>query len=233
MELAKESERLKSSFLKNINHEIRTPLNAIVGFTQLLINDEELDNKTFAKIIDKNANELFTQISNIIELSTTQSNRCHSSKSKIEIKDALNQVYTESLSYKNIKDDVEINLTLHDIDEKDIITTDKEILFQILKHLIDNALKFTKKGQVSIGCKKNKEYYCIYVNDTGIGIDKDKLPTIFNAFQKIEDHKNIHRGFGIGLALVKHLAMQININLKVKSKVDEGTKFSIYFPIHT
>jgi signal transduction histidine kinase len=230
---AKESDLLKATLLSNIYHEIRTPLNAIIGFTQLLGIEEKIKNTDYLKIIDKNADDLLGLVDNIIELSKLQSDNGVIEINKIRISEMMQNLLNETSIVKEAhrKNKIEVVPDFNELMPSDYIYTNMAILEKILKQLIDNALKYTQEGFIRIGCKISEKKAIFHVTDTGIGIEKDKIPFIFNAFHKIEDHNNLHRGIGIGLAISKQLSEKINGQLLVESEYKKGTKFVLQIPV--
>jgi len=232
LDKAQESERLKTSLISNIYHEIRTPLNAIIGFVQLLSIEEEIKNTKYIDIIEKNADDLLSLVDNLIELSNLQAGIKDLKIKELNINEFLNTIYNETVSIRNVqkKDHLDIRLEFYESVEYDIITTDSIKLYKIIRQLIDNALKYTKEGSISIGYFKDDQSAYFTISDTGIGIREDRILSIFNPFLKIEDQPNLYRGMGIGLALAKQLADLINGEIEVESKLNEGTKFTIKLP---
>jgi signal transduction histidine kinase len=231
---AKESDLFKSTLLSNIYHEIRTPLNAIMGFTQLLGFDENIKNKEYLNIIDKNADNLLVLVDNIIELSKLQSENPQFEIEKVVIKDLMNKLYSEtcSLNEANEKYNIEIVSDFNELTGSDLIYTNKQNLEKILKQLVDNALKYTIEGKICLSCKISNNLILFEVSDTGIGIEKEKISAIFNPFHKIEDHNNLHRGMGIGLTLAKQLSKRLNGELSVESEFKKGSKFTLSLPFN-
>jgi signal transduction histidine kinase len=232
IEKAKESERLKSNLISNIYHEIRTPLNAIIGFVQLLSLEEELINKKYIDIIEKNADDLLSLVDNLIELSNLQAGINELKVNELKVKDFLDKLYQETIAIRNVqkKNHLDIRLDFYDSIEFDIIRTDSLKLYKIIRQIIENALKYTKEGCISIGYFKTSDSAYFTISDTGIGIREDRISSIFNPFLKIEDQPNLYRGMGIGLTVAKHLTDIIKGEIKVESKLNEGTKFTIKVP---
>jgi len=246
---AEDSQKLISSFLSNLSHEIRTPLNAILGFTQLIgIGNltESLKNQ-YANIIEQNVDSLLTQIGNIMDVAKLNTGQYQLKNASFHLSDLLEELYTEMepLSKTDTKN---IELKLTNNNNGLAIHTDRNAIKNILKNLIENAIKYTEKGNVEFGYNiatssfdKSKAYIIsnksdivldIFVSDTGIGISEDEQLKIFNAFTKIEDtRKKLYRGTGIGLTLVKNLTEKLNGQIKLESKLNEGSKFLISFRI--
>jgi signal transduction histidine kinase len=229
---AKESDTFKSSLLSNIYHEIRTPLNAIIGFSQLLGFEEDIKHKEYLKIIDKNADDLLVFVDNIIELSKIQSENQSYELERIGLKEFMNKLFMETclLRDSHKKEEIEIFPDFHDLSENDYLITNRQILEKTLNQLANNALKYTTKGIVGLSCKQTNKFVVFDVSDTGKGIEKEKLPLIFNPFHKVTDQNHTHRGLGIGLAIAKHFSQRLNGQLIVESEINKGTKFSLILP---
>ncbi len=233
-EKAEESDRLKSAFLANMSHEIRTPLNAILGFADLL-SDEEIPAETKNEIsghLNHSADTLLKLIDDIFDIAKIESGQLAINKSSItaaEIFDKLIPMYGEKtkenvqLKFSKTHD----NITIH---------TDALRLQQVLINLIDNALKFTEKGLVEVGYYPEKEndknHIVFYVEDTGIGMNDRQLKIIFNRFSKIEENKaKIYRGAGLGLTISKNLVELLGGKIWVESRYGRGSKFSLSIPL--
>lgn len=231
---ALESERLKTAFLANVSHEVRTPLNGILGFAQVLetqeVSMEEV--KKFASIILKRGNELLELFNGILDLSLIESNQLRISPKSVNINGILYDLFSTFLLNEKVKSK-KIDLRLGKVLPEDFeFITDPLRLKQILSNLIENGIKFTKKGFVEFGCLKQENGDLLfYVKDTGIGIPSNKFETIFERFQQI-DYDFISReykGAGLGLPLAKGLVNLLGGRIWVESSLGEGSTF--YFTI--
>lgn len=227
---AEESDRLKSSFLSNISHEVRTPMNAIVGFSEI-IREGDLDHDdicNYLKIISSNTDELLMILNDIIDMSKIEAAPIEINKSNIEISELVRQVI-DQYAIDNVciaKPEVKI---IHK-PLKHVANTDPLRLTQVLNHLINNALKFTTKGTITINYMLKGNTIEFAIKDTGIGIEEDHLSKIFNRFYKVEESsKNLYRGNGIGLCLSKNLVKVLGGEIWVESKPKQGSTF--YFSI--
>ncbi len=229
---AEESDKLKSAFLANMSHEIRTPMNAIVGFANLL-KDEDLspgERNEFISIINSNSEILLVLIDDILDLSLIEANQVVIRKEVVGLNEILDNIYS-AFSLMNKKDGLTIKLNneLHSLDLK--INTDKVRLKQILTNLMNNAYKFTEKGFIELGMKMQHDDLTIYVKDTGIGISESDLPFVFDRFRKSEIRKKtLYRGTGLGLAISKALSQLLGGELKVESTLETGSVFSLVIP---
>jgi len=242
LEKAEDAEKLISSFLSNLSHEIRTPINAIIGFSQIIcttnINEEEKDK--FAEIIENNIISLLNQIDNIMDIAKLHTGKYIITNKKINISYLFKELYHRLKSETKLKkENVNFNLLI-DENEDIIISSDEAAFRHIVFNLVENALKYTEKGFVEFGfiifkAKKDKEKSTIeiFVNDTGIGIKEKSQEIIFNPFSKIETSKDqLHRGTGLGLALVKNLTEKLNGKIKLESEPNKGTKIRIFIPLN-
>lgn len=231
-EKAEESDILKSEFLKTISHEIRTPLNGIIGFTDLIISKElsKKELKDIQQYIFKSSQELTSTIENVVEMAHLSSKQYQVHKTDIKVsllfKKITNQIndgflYNHS---KNIALDIDLN------DEIEIYS-DINILRKIILQLVKNALIYTEKGKIIIGCYKEKTKIIFYVKDTGIGIRKEKLDVIFSPFRQVGDNTNIKNGgIGLGLTIVKEFIFLLNGEIWVDSEIKKGSTFFISLP---
>ena len=235
LEKAKDAEKLISSFLSNLSHEIRTPMNAIMGFSQIMCSTDinQKEREKYTEIIEKNVEELLNQIDNIMNVAKLHSGQYNIVNKTFNLNDLFSELYIKlKAETKLIKNKVDFQLNIAGNDNIEIFS-DEESYKHIIFNLVENALKYTEKGFVEFGYKiSSNNIIEIFVNDTGIGIEKQQQKFIFNAFSRIEDSKEkIYRGTGLGLALVKSLTEKLNGKIELNSKLNEGTKFSIFIPL--
>ena len=236
-EKAEESDRLKSAFLSNMSHEIRTPLNGIVGFSQLLFEDEE-NPKTRQMYIDQvnqNSEMLLRIINNILEISKIQENMIAPKIRDVKLSDLLHyvgQIYSSRKSPLSEKG-LDFLQEIHPGCKKLTIRTDPDCLNQILFNFLDNAVKYTSQGTITLGCQPEENFLRIYVKDTGIGISADVMPRIFDRFKRFQDSENISEGFGLGLSISRGLAAALEAKLEVTSQPGEGSCFSVLLPLNS
>lgn len=236
-EAAEESDLLKSTFLANMSHEIRTPMNGILGFAELL-KDQDLSPEEkieYIKIIDSNGKQLLRLINDIIDISKIELNQLSIHKTVFNLNTIIHNIHIHfvqeqtRIRNQNIKLEIQIPTNINNI-----INTDESRLVQILANLISNAVKFTEKGTVTIGFKKIKidtiDYYKFHVTDTGIGIPESMTSLIFERFGQVQAQKfkNEH-GTGLGLAISKGLVELLGGNIWFESTPNIGSSF--YFTI--
>jgi len=231
----RESVQIKEKFIANISHEIRTPMNAILGFTSLL-RKKELDDQSaeFVQLIEKSGENLLAIINDVLDLSKIEAGMMRIESAPFSIRGLLHS--TESM-FRGRANENDISL-MSSVDKSvpDLLDGDAVRLTQILSNLIGNSLKFTKKGSVQIkisneGLEGNLIMIGIRVEDTGIGIENDKLKNIFDRFHQVEDAVTRHYGgTGLGLAIVRELVLLQQGSISVESVVEKGTTFQVFIP---
>mgnify|MGYP000978763931 FL=1 len=221
---AKESEQLKTKFLENITHEIHTPLNAIVGFSQLLVDSNDVEEKMeYKKIISENNETLLNLFNNILDYSKMEAGIM---SLKIELFDvcALAHDIFEVYSVQNIKK-LECNFKF---EGKGVyVFSDKRKIKDIITNLLNNAFKFTNEGFVELSVEDTGENVRIGVKDSGIGIGEPKQKQIFDRFYKLNDFS---QGTGLGLSIAYKLVKLIGGELKIKSELGKGSEFYFILP---
>lgn len=225
---AEQSEKFKQQFLANMSHEIRTPMNAVMGMTNLLIDKGPRDDQlNYLEGIQKSSNTLLHIINDILDISKIEAGKIAMEEIDYSIHEVVDQV-VQTLHYKAVEKGLEL-ITDIDPDLPDVVLGDPTRLNQVLMNLAGNAVKFTEKGSVTIEIKKtgieNKIRYSII--DTGIGISKDNLQSVFESFSQA--HSSDTRKFGgtgLGLTISKQLVELMGGNLSIESEEGAGTVFS-------
>ena len=236
-EKAEESDRLKSAFLRNISHEVRTPMNAISGFTDILCKDttEKTKRQQYADIIHKSVNQLLTVVENMITIAFIETNQLQIKNVQFAPADLINDLFAEYLWIKNKTDKNDILLKIENSIPAELkIVSDYTHLQQILRILLDNSIKFTKKGCIKLGLTKNENNLNFFVADTGIGIPKEKQEVILKSFTQADDTvRQLFGGMGLGLSIAVGLIKLLGGQLIINSEENKGTliKFSIPVPI--
>ncbi|MDR2968234.1 MAG: response regulator [Tannerellaceae bacterium] len=225
---AQMSDRLKSAFLANMSHEIRTPLNGIVGFSNVLTSDEELgveERQMFIETIHNNCNLLLGLISDVLDIAQIETGAMSFNEEVCDVNELMNQILvTQRVIIP------EHLVLIGDIPEKTYhIITDKLRLNQVITNLINNAVKFTEKGSVTVGytCEDDKILH-FFVEDTGKGIPEADLFNIFERFFKKDDFK---QGAGLGLSICKMIIDRFGGDISVTSKLGEGSRFTVTIPL--
>ncbi len=223
---AEESDRLKSAFVANMSHEIRTPLNAIVGFTSVLpdINDEE-ERKSLLDLIQENTQKLLRIVDDVVNISKIESGKEELVMTSFDLNTLL--LETMNRSEQGLAQGVEMKTQF--AQESQTITTDLARLNEIMKHLLQNATKFTQTGSIVVGYDQPVDgRICIWVRDTGKGVAEENLERIFERFFKVDE---FIPGAGLGLSLSRVMAFSLGGDVTVESKLGEGSTFRVVIPI--
>ena len=222
---AEELDRLKSAFLANMSHEIRTPLNAIVGFASLLTETEDMkDRKQYMAIVQENTELLLQLISDILDLSKMESGAFEFVKSDTDV----NLLCSEIIRSLRMKVPAGVELVFEECLPGCHVWADKNRLNQVISNFINNALKFTFSGSITLGYYRQTDGYLrFYVRDTGMGIPKNKIKTVFDRFVKLNSF--VH-GTGLGLSICKSLVEQMGGTIGVESEEGEGSCFWFTYP---
>lgn len=235
-ERIEELNNLKSNFLLNISHEIRTPLNSILGFSELLLS--ELESKElkdlieYVKSINRGGLRLLNLMDNIIEISLIESSRNELKFENLKVSVLIEPVAN---SFRELVAEKKLNFVIKIIDDFNIIT-DPSRLHLILRNLIDNAVKFTHQGEIRVSTYIEKDEKTklgvIEISDTGIGISEKFKSKLFQPWsQESAGLNREYEGLGLGLTLSKKLTELLGGTIEIESKIDEGTKVRVKFPL--
>ena len=217
-------DRLKSAFLANMSHEIRTPLNAIVGFSDLLVETEELEERQeYIKIVRENNDLLLQLISDILDLSKIEAGTFEFTNGDVDVY-LLCEDIVRSMRMK-AKGEVELVLDNH-LPVCHVIS-DRNRIHQVISNFVNNAMKFTSEGSIHVGYKLKDGELEFYVEDTGIGIEKEQLPHIFERFVKLNTF--VH-GTGLGLSICQSIVEQLGGRIDVDSEKGKGSRFWFTIP---
>jgi len=222
----------KNQFLTTVSHELRTPLNSIIGFSNVLLDNQQIKgaDRDHAQTILNNGKQLLAVVNDVLNLSLIDSNRLALTA---RVVDLLRLLQGLEAKYRLIaqKTGISLKFTL-DKQLPPLIEIDDEHLMQILKQLLDNAFKFTHQGHVTLSAAMIEHSLVCTLTDTGIGIPTDKLAQIFEPFTQA-DSSNTRRysGTGVGLFIAKSIAEKMNGTLSVESTVGVGTRFDLVLPI--
>ena len=221
---AERSNQLKSAFLANMSHEIRTPLNAILGFSRIIAETENAEERLqYYDIVEKNNMRLQELINEILDLSKIESGM-------MEFNYAPVSLYILCEDVKNtysFRCQPGVELVFEESDPSLVISTDRNRLFQVFSNLIGNATKFTAKGSISFGYKLTEKEIVFHIADTGSGISDDKIDKIFDRFIMAN---NQVQGTGLGLSISKIIVEKLGGKIAVQSKMETGTTFTFTLP---
>jgi signal transduction histidine kinase len=232
-ERLEEASQLKSQFLANVNHDLRTPVSAIIGYGRLVLRETEgqiapLQSENLQDLLN-NAERLLNQIDSLLDFAKIEAGKMavHVEPVKVnEVIQAAISTIEPSLNGGNVRIIREI------ASDMPALNTDREKLRQIILNLLDNALKFTERGEIKIAASQQNGSFKLAVSDTGIGIPKEELNKIFEEFHRGDSSstKN-YRGTGLGLAIVKQFANLLGGEVAVESEVGKGSVFTVTLPL--
>lgn len=218
-EKAEEANRLKTAFLANMSHEIRTPLNAIVGFSNLITQTEDVEEKEeFCKIIETNNELLLRLINDILDLSKIEAGQLDFNYSEVELSTIFHDL--ESVYKGRVKEGIQL---ICDLPEKACtIYSEKNRLIQVISNFLSNACKFTFDGTIRFGYKETETGVYCYVSDTGKGIAKENIPHIFERFAKFD---SFIQGTGLGLSICETIIQHLGGKIGLESEEGKGSTF--------
>lgn len=236
-EKAEESDRLKTSFLANMSHEIRTPMNAILGFTNLLVDDEQLDRASkleFSSILKQSGENLMQIINDILDISKLETGQLTMYPREVEIKPLLHELYLIFQQRLNESDKSHVQLRVVAPADNILLHTDQVRFSQVFMNLLSNSVKFTKAGEIRFGIAEfTAEQISFFVSDTGIGISPEIQGSIFDRFRQAdESFSRIYGGTGLGLSISKKIIELMGGDIQLDSKVGQGTTFTFRIPVN-
>lgn len=229
-EIANKANEAKSEFLANMSHEIRTPLNAIVGFVESILDDELSDeHREQLEYVSSSSNYLHSLINDILDISKIEAHEVHIESIPFSLRNLVKQLQANTLSLLS-QEEKDINLIIqYDDSISDIILGDPVRLNQILINLLSNSVKFTTKGFIKLTISKHENKLHFSVNDSGIGIPKDKQKLVFEPFKQADTSTTReYGGTGLGLSLSARLVRLMGGELELKSHPlrERGTEFA-------
>ncbi len=236
-EKAEESDKLKTAFLANMSHEIRTPMNGILGFAELL-KEQDLTNEIQQKyihIIEKSGARMLNIINNIVDISKIEAGLMEITLTDSDINEQIDYIYNFFKPEVEAKG-MQLYFKKHYANHKAIIKTDQEKLYAIFTNLVKNAIKYSYRGYIEFGYypeqnKQGRDLMIFYVKDTGIGIHKDKTSIIFDRFRQVSEGKNRHyEGAGLGLSITKSYVEMLGGKIWVESEEGVGSRFCFSLP---
>lgn len=225
---AEESDRLKTAFLANMGHEIRTPLNAIVGFADLLpvVEDEE-NRQQLINEIQENNRKLLRIIDGLVSMSKIEAEAKNLVKSQVDLIPLLNDIVKD---YLTMVDQQSVVLVTQFPYSQLMLSTDVAKLTEILNNLMQNAVKFTQKGRITLGFDlEDGDHVRIWVKDTGKGIPEEDQTKIFDRFVKLDEYVP---GTGLGLSVAKSHVVSLGGTIGVDSRVGQGSTFWLVLPLN-
>lgn len=229
-----EASRLKTSFLSNMSHELRTPLNSVIALSGVL--NRRLANKiaeeeySYIEVIERNGRHLLSLINDILDISRIEAGKEEIDVSKFNANNLIQDITQLIHAQANQKNIELIHKNSH---SEIVLASDINKCRHILQNLIGNAIKFTERGRVEISAKKTNDFIHISVKDTGIGIEENQLKHIFEEFRQADGSTSRkYGGTGLGLSIAKKYANMLGGSIQVKSKMDEGSEFTLILPLY-
>lgn len=231
-EKAEQSEKLKTAILNNISHELRTPLNGLLGFLDVLENDDISDEEKneYIGVMKSSGSRLVNTVNNLIEVSMLDSGLSEVEKESFSLRRMIDELIEENKG-RYVKQLERLSVQLDIEPGHDFVTTDKGKLRQLLLNLMDNAFKFTLKGTVKIMVYSNAKDLTVKIKDTGMGIPPERLSKVFMPFEQV-DYSDTRRfeGNGMGLPVAQGMARHLGGTIEVSSVLDEGSVFTLKLP---
>ncbi len=225
----KNLEKTKKDFVVNVSHELRTPLTAIKGFVETMEEDIEEKNRYYLDIIKRNTNRVISIVGDLLLLSKLEEKQPHLELEEVNLKALIENVlkiFSQRLKEKNIR------LRCTTDEALPPLFADPFKLEQLFINLIDNAIKYTEKGEIQISIRKKGDAITFQITDSGIGIPKEHLPRIFERFYVVDQSRSRKLGgTGLGLSIVKHIVLLHKGRIKVNNIPGNGTTFIISLPI--
>lgn len=224
-EKAENADLLKSTFLANVTHEIRTPLNAIVGFSDLLSQEEDPElRESYTSLIKANNELLLNLVNDVLDISKIESDMLTFNYANNHLPSVMHDIY-QTMQFRMPEN---VTLALDPCPEI-VLNVDKNRMMQVLINLLTNAAKYTEKGSVRFGYGIRDRFVRFYVTDTGSGIPESELKNIFGRFVQLKGNK---QGIGLGLAICKGLIEKMGGTISATSRVGKGSTFSFTLPLN-
>lgn len=226
-----QNDQLKTMFIHNISHEVRTPMNGIVGFSDLLGSNDEVNEKEYRFYVDniiKNSQQLLSVIDNVLEISIIDSGNVNIKRNQVMLDRFLEEL--ERNFRVMLKTAETFRIESPSLEKSPVITTDELRLRQIFNNLIGNAIKFTQAGEIVVGYQVHAHEIMFYVKDDGIGISPENQVVIFERFKQSEGVVDRYGGTGLGLAITKELVTLLGGTIWVESQPGKGSVFYFTLP---
>jgi two-component system phosphate regulon sensor histidine kinase PhoR len=231
----REVAEMKNQIVSNVSHELRTPLSSIKAYMEMLIDGEAEDEQIrteFYNVIQSETNRLSRLIDNILNMSSIESGVVAFQPQRMILNDLLREVIEVIRPHAAAK---QIELIEQPADIAAQVMADHDMIYQVLVNLASNAIKYTPSGgtvTVAVRIDVNRRHVTVAVSDTGIGIAQDDLPHLFDKFYRVDAHKDIAPGTGLGLSLVRHIVEVVHGGqIGVTSQVSAGSTFSFSLPV--
>ena len=222
-------EKTKKDFVVNVSHELKTPLTAIKGFVETIEGQTEDDNRPYLEIIRRNTERMIAIVEDLLVLSELEERGSKIGRTRVDLKPMAESVLK---MFEKRAGEKGLSLSLEAPPDLPPVPADPNQMEGLLLNLVDNAVKYTEKGSVTVRVSVRDRSMAIDVEDTGIGIDADDLPHVFERFYVVDKSRSRKLGgTGLGLAIVKHIVSAHKGTVSVKSRIGEGTTFSVLLPL--
>jgi two-component system, NarL family, sensor histidine kinase EvgS len=233
-EAAESANRVKSAFLASMSHELRTPLNSIIGFTGIVLNELagplNLEQKKQLKMVKGSSHHLLDLINDVLDISKIEAGEVEISKEEFSLRQVMDQV---AASLRPLAEQKGLWLYLQMAPEVDSVVSDERRVRQVLINLVNNAVKFTEKGGVTIVCRQRDDQVEIAVTDTGIGIREEDMGRLFRPFQQLDTGTaRRYEGTGLGLSVCRKILDMLGSTIRVDSQYGKGTTFAFTIPVN-
>jgi signal transduction histidine kinase len=232
-EKLEEASKLKSQFLANVNHELRTPVSAIIGYGRLVLRETEgqisqLQRENLQDLLH-NAERLLSQIDSLLDFAKIEAGKIEVRVEPVSVEELIRgAISTVEPTLKN----GDVRLIQEIAPGIPALNTDREKLRQIILNLLDNAVKFTERGEIKISASQQNGWFRLAVSDPGVGIGKENLTKIFEEFHQGDRSSNKkYKGTGLGLAIVKKFVNLLGGEVGVESEVGKGSVFTVTLPL--
>jgi signal transduction histidine kinase len=222
--------RIKDRFMANVSHEMKTPLSVISGYAQILQETvENEDDREYVRSIISGSRQLGELIDSLLLMTEISHNKDLTIESQVNLSDVVEELKKTSFILSKRYPDIEFNI---DVETEDVsIKAPKRHLVYAISNIIDNAFKFTRKGNVNLGIKRNDNQVEITVADNGEGIPSDKVALVYDKFYRVEDTVHTDVGFGLGLSNTHEIVSKLKGSISITSVKDEGTQVSVLLPV--
>ena len=231
------SDKAKSEFLAIMSHELRTPLNGIMGSLQLLMNDKELNDSqdSFLKVAYSSSQNLLHSLNTILDYSRLKSGLFDIDENKFKLRVLLNEI-DELTAKRALNKGLDFSINYQGLEDK-VLISDSYRIKQVLLNIIDNAIKFTNKGSITVKIEmeeidKNSSYCRFIIKDTGCGIQQNNLDKIFKGFEQLDSSTTrAEGGFGLGLSISLHIAEILDGTIIINSEPGKGSEIIFVLPL--
>ena len=225
LQKAEHTSDAKSRYLSGISHELRTPLNVIMGYAQILEQQENNPNQNQIKLIRQNCEHLNHLIESLLEFSAMEAGKLKVQKELLNLPELIKQL---SMMFQNMAEEKGLTFKVSCPNHvPEWVKTDRQRLRQILINLLSNAIKFTERGEINFNLEYRSQVVKFTIEDTGSGIKVEDIDKIFQPFERLKQHQKHTAGTGLGLPISKLLAELLGGELQVTSESQKGSQFTL------